>query len=218
MPINPRLETSIRQNVPNLAYEISDDFIGVFDNVFPPEFCKGMIDSIEKVYARQSMLVRAQYQGIGGISVQNHEIHDESIDTINSTFYSDNEWSVKSEEFNMRFWNACYALYAEKYSIIKIADKHNIYSIKLQRTPPGGGYHVWHNENTSRFLCTRIMTFILYLNGIEDGGETEFLYLKKRIKPVEGRLLLWPAGFTHTHRGNPPLKETKYVLTGWLEL
>jgi len=23
--------------------------------------------------------------------------------------------------------------------------------------------------------------------------------------------------FTHTHRGNPPLSNTKYIMTGWLE-
>ena len=58
---------------------------------------------------------------------------------------------------------------------------------------------------------------MIYLNTIEEGGETEFLYLKKREKPVEGKLLIFPAGFTHTHRGNPPLKGDKYILTSWLE-
>jgi len=27
---------------------------------------------------------------------------------------------------------------------------------------------------------------------------------------------VWPAGFTHVHRGNPPLKNKKYVISGWL--
>ena len=61
------------------------------------------------------------------------------------------------------------------------------------------------------------LTFILYLNDIEEGGETEFLYYSKRIKAEKGKLIMWPAGFTHTHRGNPPLTDVKYILTGWLE-
>jgi hypothetical protein len=69
----------------------------------------------------------------------------------------------------------------------------------------------------NREISQRLLVFILYLNTIEEGGETEFLYQKKRIQPVEGRLLIWPAGFTHTHRGNPPLKDNKYIVTGWLE-
>ena len=58
---------------------------------------------------------------------------------------------------------------------------------------------------------------MMYLNDVDDGGETEFLYQKKRIRPKQGRVLIFPAGFTHTHRGNPPLSGDKYILTSWLE-
>jgi len=61
------------------------------------------------------------------------------------------------------------------------------------------------------------MAFILYLNDVADGGETEFLYYPRRIKPKTGKLVLFPGGYTHTHRGNPPLLGTKYILTGWVE-
>ena len=81
----------------------------------------------------------------------------------------------------------------------------------------GEGYHAWHCEDDSRDNATRILTFILYLNDVNEGGETEFLYYPKRIKAEAGKLILWPAGFTHTHRGNPPLSNTKYILTGWVE-
>ena len=46
---------------------------------------------------------------------------------------------------------------------------------------------------------------------------TEFLYQAKRIRPEQGLALIWPADFTHTHRGNPPLAETKYIVTSWFE-
>ena len=58
---------------------------------------------------------------------------------------------------------------------------------------------------------------MLYLNSVTEGGETEFLYQKRRIKPQQGRLVIFPAGFTHTHRGNPPLSGDKYILTSWVE-
>ena len=57
----------------------------------------------------------------------------------------------------------------------------------------------------------------MYLNKCEQGGETEFLYQHRRIKPEAGRLVLAPTGWTHPHRGNPPLKGVKYMITGWLE-
>jgi hypothetical protein len=64
---------------------------------------------------------------------------------------------------------------------------------------------------------SRVLVFTLYLNDVEEGGETEFLYLSKRVQPKTGRMVIWPAGFTHTHRGNPPLKGDKYIITGWVE-
>ena len=38
-----------------------------------------------------------------------------------------------------------------------------------------------------------------------------------RVKPKQGTLVIWPAAFTHTHRGNPPLSNDKYIVTGWTE-
>ena len=63
----------------------------------------------------------------------------------------------------------------------------------------------------------RIMAWMIYLNDVEDGGETEFLYQSMRVKPKQGTLVLWPAHFTHMHRGNPPLSGEKYIMTSWLE-
>jgi hypothetical protein len=61
------------------------------------------------------------------------------------------------------------------------------------------------------------MVPMLYLNDVEEGGETEFLYQSMRISPKQGTLVLFPAAFTHTHRGNPPLKGDKYFITSWIQ-
>ena len=107
--------------------------------------------------------------------------------------------------------------YTTKYSSLKDYDKHQIYNFKIQRSSPGQGYHYWHSENNRIPYSKRILTFIVYLNDIEEGGETEFLYYKKRVKPETGRIILFPCSFMHTHRGNPPLTKTKYIVTTWVE-
>ena len=59
-----------------------------------------------------------------------------------------------------------------------------------------------------------------YLNTIkpEDAGETEFLYQKRRINPVENTIVLWPAAYTHMHRGNTVFGNvSKYIATGWFD-
>ena len=59
---------------------------------------------------------------------------------------------------------------------------------------------------------------MIYLNDVEEGGETEFLYQPKRIKAEKGKIVIFPADFMHTHRGNPPISNEKYVLTGWFNI
>jgi hypothetical protein len=59
---------------------------------------------------------------------------------------------------------------------------------------------------------------MVYLNDVLDGGETEFLYQSRRVKPREGRVVIFPVQWTHTHRGNPPLSGEKYIATSWLHL
>ena len=59
------------------------------------------------------------------------------------------------------------------------------------------------------------LTWLTYLNDVNDGGETEFEYQRIKAQPEEGLTLIWPAGYTHSHRGLPSPGETKYIITGW---
>ena len=54
-----------------------------------------------------------------------------------------------------------------------------------------------------------------YLNDVTDGGETEFYFQKLKIKPVKGKMVLWPTDFTHLHRGITSPTQEKYIATGW---
>jgi hypothetical protein len=89
---------------------------------------------------------------------------------------------------------------------------------KLQKTPIGGGYHSWHCEDFSIETSNRILVWTIYLNDVEEGGETEFLYLNKRVKAEKGVTAIFPANFVATHRGNPPISNNKYILTGWYNI
>jgi len=83
-----------------------------------------------------------------------------------------------------------------------------------------GGYHYWHSEIFPQLPNNkplhRVLAFLYYLNDVEDGGETEFFYQKMKVKPKKGSLVIFPAGFTHTHKGHVPLSDDKYVVTSWL--
>ena len=90
----------------------------------------------------------------------------------------------------------------------------NTHARKIQKTNIGGGYHRFHEENGK--IYNRWATTSLYLNDVDDGGETQFIYQNIKIKPKKGVFLIFPAGYTHLHRGNPPLSNEKYIVTSWI--
>jgi len=189
-----------------------DNFVGIYDGFFSEEFCDNLIEHFEwcdknnKTYARGESENRKKDQSICLNPTKFQEIE----------FMSEN---IKGfvDEFNDKFWNVCYKDYLEQYSSLADYEKHTIYSYKIQKTEPAGGYHIWHCEDGAINFSRRVGVYILYLNDVEDGGETEFLYLSKRVKPKKGRLLVFPPNFPWAHRGNPPLSDTKYIMTGWME-
>jgi hypothetical protein len=94
-------------------------------------------------------------------------------------------------------------------------------SINLQKYLAGqGGYPHWHSEIYPRDpheeTLHRVLLYTIYLNDVPAAGETEFYYQERKISPRAGSLLIAPAGFTHTHRGNTPLGSDKYIATSWV--
>jgi hypothetical protein len=94
-------------------------------------------------------------------------------------------------------------------------------SINLQRyIADTGGYPRWHCEQVPLLdrgeSLHRVVLWTIYLNDGFQDGETQFLYQGRKIRPRRGSLLIAPAAFTHTHRGNRPRGRDKYIATSWI--
>ena len=85
----------------------------------------------------------------------------------------------------------------------------------IQRYKPGEGYFGLHYERTGPLTSLRHLTFMTYLNNVKDGGETEFIYQKLKVKPETGLTLIWGSDWPFTHRGITSKTRTKYITTGW---
>jgi Rps23 Pro-64 3,4-dihydroxylase Tpa1-like proline 4-hydroxylase len=92
-------------------------------------------------------------------------------------------------------------------------------SFMVQRYTKQKGRYIYHHDFRSDYEQKkyRVITFLWYLNTVEEGGETEF-WGTHTIKPEAGKLLLFPASWTFPHRGKMPLSHDKYIITGWLYL
>jgi hypothetical protein len=187
-------------------------FIGIYENAFSKEYCERTIKYFDSMKSNGFTQNRNQAEGVDKISKDDDAYYGHAEESINLHGTGD-----MYTEFNNTFWKIYNEQYAPSFAVLKDSGKHQNYSFKIQKTPIGGGYHIWHYESCNREMCHRLMTWMVYLNDVEEGGETEFLYQHKRVKPKQGTLVIWPASFTHTHRGNPPISNDKYIVTGWTE-
>ena len=88
-------------------------------------------------------------------------------------------------------------------------------SPNIQHYPPKGGFFEEHYENAGPAVAKRVLTFQSFLNDIDEGGGTRFVYQNFTARPSKGKTVLWPAGYTHVHCGEVAPHEDKYIITGW---
>lgn len=88
--------------------------------------------------------------------------------------------------------------------------------IKIQHYTPNNYYVNWHCENDGvPATNNRHLVYMTYLNTINNGGGTEFFHQNLQVKPEKGLTLIWPADWTHMHRGMIASNEDKFIITGW---
>lgn len=191
----------------------NEDFIRYYDNAFSEQYCSQLINLFEWCLENNRTFDRGNESSL--IKKDNGILLNEL-----SITYNFDSISTYIRHFNTVFWDECYSLYVKDFTELASYRRVTVNSYKIQKTMPSEGYHIWHSEHGCMDFANRFAVWILYLNTIlpEDGGETEFLYQRKRVSPKTGRLVIWPAGFSHAHRGNPPLNGAKYIMTGWIEL
>jgi len=189
----------------NKDFLIKDNHIGVFKNFLPDQLLQNYLDYFNKCEQQGAVYPRQEDEMLAA---------DSAIDTIRDTNVA---LTYTNKPFIELFFKDVYPLYVKKYSHLKNIARHSIFEVKIQKTKVGEGYHQWHCENAEMKARDRILAFMVYLNDVIEGGETEFLYQKCRFKPEKNTLMLWPSQFTHLHRGNPPLSNDKYIITGWIE-
>ena len=77
----------------------------------------------------------------------------------------------------------------------------------------GDGFFDLHADSGPNF--PRSMSALLYLNDVEQGGETWFDKFELMVKPEKGKLVLFPANYSYTHQALQPISGKKYVAVTW---
>ena len=186
-----------------------DHYIGVFDNVISLQDCGLIIDKFERINDSSHF---ESFQKMKGTE----QFGNGSLGRSDTSLFF--EHVAKDEcRYIQEKVGDCLKIYAQEY--LGLQDKRLAsFCCKVQRTEPKGGYHVWHSEQGPDISSVRrVLVWTLYLTTHKDSGETEFLQQGMRVAPEAGRVCIFPASFTHPHRGNPVYDKTKYIATGWYE-
>lgn len=112
------------------------------------------------------------------------------------------------------------ALYVAKYESLKLMarpERSFLTTPLIERINPGQGYD-YHIDAGPGDTYTRILSSILYLRNVDEGGFTEFPYQSLRMVPRAGAMVIFPPFWTHLHRGATPISNTKYNITNFLVL
>ena len=183
---------------------LESDLIRRYRGAFTQDECNTLISQIE--YLNQNNLMFYDKESLHN---QDHISSNISHDwVVDLPAYS------RISELIIPKFKPCIDEYIEAVNILRNY-KFLTYDLKIKKIPIGGGFHQWHFENGGIAYSQRKFVIQLYLNDDFEGGETEFLYQNRRELPRQGDILIFPAGYTHTHRGNPPIGGDKYLVTSW---
>lgn len=187
---------------------IAESYIREYPGAFSKEYCDKVIDRFEEMCKQKQT---SDYDGSIKYNQDTRVVYDWA--PHHNMFYHDPELV---EEFYKVVGEHYYKKYIPEFTVLKDSMvKHSPKGMSVQRNGPKEAYHIWHIENNSISAGNRVAVYMLYLNTVKEGGETEFLYQGIKTKPTAGKLVFFPATWQHPHRGNPIYEGYKYIITGW---
>lgn len=181
------------------------DFIAAYEGLAPDDYCERMIEMHE--------LLSKNGSAWSGRESNGHQNRKDYSWLFNKEDVA-KDAGLDVETNNIL--DSGLKLYSDEYPSFSMQPCHS-FAIKVQKTPPKGGFHIWHCEHGALNNSEgRNLVWMIYLNNTPDGeGETEFLEFGRKLQPKKGTVVFFPAAWTHTHRGNPVYTCDKYIATGW---
>ena len=185
-----------------------ENFIGVYDNALSLKECDHIIDWFES----NEELWNPGECGSG----HNSEVDKLTKDSTDISLKFDPNCEVTQVLYSP-LKDATHD-YIERYKIPTVVRGFaNDPRYNLQRYLPGQGYFAEHCEHDERD-SPRILAWTLYLNDVTEGGETYYTRYDLRCESRAGRIVIFPAYWTHAHHGIVSNTQTKYIATGWFNL
>ena len=183
------------------------DFIRVYDNVLPVDMCKRIITGFEKD-KNHHINSGTGYESTGNL-------HRNAIE-MNCTkrAVDSDRWKLIMSVMNQ---HAVSSFKRYKHDLkVELFEAVTLEQWRMHRYDPNVHYYKEHIDAITVNTSKRMLMFLYYLNTVDEGGETLFESINKRINPVEGRLAITPAWFGFPHSAVMPISNTKYMIKTYL--
>ena len=190
-----------------------NDFIGVYDNALSSNECKKIIQLFDNDLPKMPGTIGSGKDGKGRLEPEKKSCieYKGSFDFANNAL----EFEVNKSIVN------CLSKYTplyrkDNYDLDQIQNWMVSPGYNIQKYEPEGAYFKLHCENDGNHsVIRRMLVWMIYLNTVTDAGGTYFSQFDKTTDAVEGRVVIWPAFWTHFHKGIPSPTQIKYIATGW---
>jgi hypothetical protein len=170
------------------------------------ELCQAIIAICERDPLRQPGYV---IRGRG-----EKELQDEIKVSTDLVITEGGEWTAVFEELNR-------AVNAALQQIVAQVPALQIWPLwwtgyKIQHYRKNEGHFKWHFDAIGPGTWERQLAMIIYLNSVQDGGETCFHRQDLQVKPIAGDAVIFPTFWTHAHCGQIPRSEDKYIISSFV--
>lgn len=187
------------------------DLIKTYNNTIPHDICEKIINMYNDTNTIKVKGVTSQ-----GLDESAKKTTDYLIDNKNH-YWKDID-TLLYDTLHQYLFKYFEYLHVNNYSTFDI---NNIVDsgFQIQKYDKNVGFFSNHNDfhiiNENHKNYYRILVYIFYLNDVDEGGET-VICNDLKITPKKGTLLLFPTFWTYPHKGNMPISNDKYIVTGWI--
>ena len=183
-----------------MAIELND-LIHVYDDVLDSSTCNSLIELFETYSDKQERVEQDNKPNFTQFNLTENKTLSEKSEQIHNFLVS------KVFEYKKKYYDfvdpRCFPL------------QHAFEQFRIKRyVNDGNDMFDTHVDVTDHESSRRFLSFLWYLNDVDEGGETVFEDFS--IKPKTGRMLVFPPLWMFPHKGNPPISNSKYILSTYL--
>ncbi len=188
-----------------------ETMIMVCDNIIDPVVCEKLVAGLQPLWDSISYPGRT----MGGLNVNVKSSHDAAFSRLGfvekGLQYTD--YFSEIEQKCLEGFQSALMFYKNEFKSLHDWMSMQDTGFQVQKYLRHYGHY---REHVDSFPGTesskRVASGIIYLNTVEHGGETAFPLHNVSVKAVQGRIVIFPALWTHPHEGRVPLSSDKWII------